>query len=152
MTEKVIETLKQYRQKKIFEKEAGGQLFAQFDGADTYIVDATPPNPSDKRGRFSFRPDRNIQQIDIARRYTMGLHFAGDWHTHPQPIPSPSSIDIASMIECFNKSKHGLKAFLIVIVGVAEPPLGIYVGLVRNNTIEKMNLDTIHPPLTSARW
>lgn len=81
-----------------------------------------------------------MQLADIANCYKEGLHFVGDWHTHPQAIPNPSSVDIRSMIECFNKSKHGLKAFLIIIVGAADPPQGFYVGLVTGNEVKALKL------------
>jgi hypothetical protein len=64
----------------------------------------------------------------------------GDWHTHPQSVPSPSSADISSMVECFSKSRHELKAFLMVIVGTADLPEGLYVCLVDGNGVARLEL------------
>ncbi len=109
--------------------EAGGQLFARFEGEDIHVVEATGPSRADRRSRFSFFPSRKKEQTDIASRYRKGLHFIGDWHTHPEDLPRPSSTDIESINDCFRKSKHELSAFVLVIVGRNTPPGGLHVSL-----------------------
>jgi len=138
LTDKVIETFARYRQRKFFQTEAGGQLFAEFSGADTFIVEATPPRETDKRRRYSFQPDRELQLSDIENRHVHGRHYVGDWHTHPQRVPNPSPVDIGSMVECFHKSSHVLKAFILIVVGTSIPPKGLYVGLVQNGSFRRM--------------
>jgi integrative and conjugative element protein (TIGR02256 family) len=126
------------RQMTIRDSEAGGQLFAKFDGSKTIVVEATGPKPLDKRSRFGFIPSRWLERLEIRAQYKMGKHFVGDWHTHPQPIPSPSSEDISSMIDCFSKSHHELKAFLMVIVGTANLPEGILVCVVDTHGVKPL--------------
>lgn len=109
--------------------EAGGQLFARFEGEQIHVVEATGPCRTDRRSRFSFLPSRKREQTDIASRYRKGLHFIGDWHTHPEDVPRPSSTDIESINDCFRKSKHELSAFVLVIVGRHAPPDGLHVSL-----------------------
>jgi proteasome lid subunit RPN8/RPN11 len=58
-----------------------------------------------------------------------GLHFVGDWHTHPEPIPTPSPSDIRTIEEAVAKSRHHLHGFLMIVVGSSEFPIGLYVSL-----------------------
>jgi len=144
LTDDAIGTMLRHRQMKAKDPEAGGQLFARFeeDGAAT-IVEATGPKPKDKRSRCLFIPDRWLQRAEIKALHGEGKHFVGDWHTHPEAIPSPSAEDVASMIDCFRKSRHELQAFIMIIVGTTEPPEGLFVCLVNENGINKLtNIST----------
>lgn len=139
-TSEVINFLLHHRQKNIFASEAGGQLFARFDEGTTTIVAATGPTRLDKRFRYGFIPSRFLQRQEIQTMHASGKHFVGDWHTHPQPRPVPSSEDVASMIDCFRKSRHELMAFVMVIVGTAELPDGLYVALVGKEGVTRLDV------------
>lgn len=140
LTDDAIASMVRHRQKSIKDKEAGGQLFARFEGDDAIIVEATEPKALDKRSRYGFIPSKWLQRQEIKSKYKQGMHFVGDWHSHPQPVPFPSGDDKESMIDCFCKSRHELKAFLMVIVGTAEPPGSFYVCLVDGREITKLIL------------
>ena len=142
LTEKAVESMVRYRQISINSDEAGGQLFAKFEGCNTIIVEATKPKALDRRSRYGFIPSQWLQRMEIRSQYKLGNHFVGDWHTHPQPIPSPSGEDVKSMVDCYRKSRHELKAFLMVIVGMAETPENLFVCLVNRNGISKLRLHT----------
>ncbi|WP_074669435.1 Mov34/MPN/PAD-1 family protein [Geoalkalibacter ferrihydriticus] len=135
LNNEVVASLVRHRQLSAKDKEAGGQLFARFDGGNTIIVEATEPKLLDRRGRYGFLPNRLLQRQEIKARHKKGRHFVGDWHTHPQPIPSPSGEDIRSMVDCFRKSRHELKTFLMIIVGTEEPPEGLLVCLVNERGV-----------------
>lgn len=135
LTDEVLSVLLQHRQLKGADKEAGGQLFANFQDVDTFLVQATKPKRHDKRTRFGFAPNQWLQKLEILAQHKKGLHFVGDWHTHPESVPTPSRDDLTSMIDCFTKSRHELEAFLMVIVGTAEPPKGLFVALVNRNEL-----------------
>jgi integrative and conjugative element protein (TIGR02256 family) len=141
LTDAVLVTMNHYRQKEQSDKEAGGQLFAKFEGSDTVIVEATPPKWCDRRGRHHFQPNRWIQQQDIQKRYTQGLHFVGDWHTHPEPVPHPSQEDFRNMQECFKTSLHDLHAFIMVIIGYEQVPAGLHVTLIEQDAIRLMTCE-----------
>jgi len=129
LSPEVLQHFHKHRQGSGKTTEVGGQLFAEFLDDRVRIVRATGPNTTDKRGWAWFNPDRRRQNAEIRRLFERGLHFVGDWHTHPEPQPNPSSLDLASMQDCFNKSRHQLKAFVMVIVGQASFPVGLWVGL-----------------------
>jgi integrative and conjugative element protein (TIGR02256 family) len=125
----VIGKFGKHTQKRSWHREAGGQLFATFATGVFEIVEATGPRKSDKRSLFGFVPDRKMEQAEIKTRYARGLHFVGDWHTHQQVHPEPSSTDVSSMRDMVEQSDHELPGFLLVIVGTAEPPDGLHVSL-----------------------
>lgn len=141
LSDPVLATFDRYRQLSPRANEAGGQLFAQFNGADTLVLEATPPKWLDRRSRSGFVPNRWIQQREIRERYAHGLHFVGDWHTHPEPVPRPSHDDIYSMIDCFGCSLHELRAFVLVIAGTRPAPEGLYVAIVDRSSTKQLKLD-----------
>ena len=74
-------------------------------------------------------PDRYAEQMEIDYWHQKGLHYVGDWHTHPESVAQPSAADIQSIRDSFSKSRHSLHGFLLVIIGTAKLPTGLYVSL-----------------------
>lgn len=136
----VVAHFAQNRQQRKIKTEIGGQLFGQFVNNEVRVVSATGPSTLDKRGWSWFRPDKRTQNLEIKRLFEKGLHFVGDWHTHPESIPNPSFVDLESMKDCFKKSRHELKAFLMVIVGRADFPKGLWVSLHDKASWERLAL------------
>jgi integrative and conjugative element protein (TIGR02256 family) len=118
--------------------EAGGQLFARFVAEAIIIDTATGPYRSDQRSRLSFVPDRVREQRDIIHWFRNGFHFIGNWHTHPEQYPRPSTVDIQNTAERFSKSEHELEAFVMIIIGTAPFPKGLYVGLINQTDIKRL--------------
>jgi integrative and conjugative element protein (TIGR02256 family) len=58
-----------------------------------------------------------------------GLHFVGDWHTHPEAVPTPSASDIRTIEEAVAKSPHHLHGFLMIVVGSGDFPIALHVSL-----------------------
>ena len=78
----------------------------------------------------------------------LGLHFVGDWHSHPENLPEPSFTDLASVRECFQQSLHDLKALLLVVVGRRAGSAGLWVGLVTRHTVRRLHPEqTINAPI-----
>jgi len=142
VTDAALATMLSLRQVKVRDKEAGGQLFARFDGSDVVIIEATRPTLLDRRSRYSFEPNRFLQRREIRKKHVAGLHFVGDWHTHPERTATPSGDDLASMQDCFRRSRHDLTAFILIVVGIAAPPEGWYVALVTAAGVQKLSLIT----------
>ncbi len=118
----VLEHFKAHRQVRAWHREAGGQLFARIDGARIIVVEATGPRRGDRRTRTLYVPDRKVERLEIEERFPLGLHFVGDWHTHPEKIPHPSDHDIRSIGESVLKSSHNLNGFLLAVVGSSNVP------------------------------
>ena len=128
-TEPVVAHLMNYRQNHPWQREAGGQLFARFGAGEIFVEEATGPRATDSRGRTYYKPDRHAERREIFERFELGLHYVGDWHTHPSQIPVPSETDIRNINECFEKSRHSLNGFILVLVGTAQIPQGLRVSV-----------------------
>ncbi len=149
LVDSVIETFREYKQDKRNKPEAGGQLFAEInDNKDVIIRRATTPKRRDKQGRYSFIPDLKQQNLDIQELFSIGLHYVGDWHTHPEQAPTPSHLDIQTVHQTFRTSNHQLNYFILVIVGMkTDDDLDLWTGLINNKKVRKLTfekLDTLH--------
>ncbi len=128
-TRTVVDRFWRYRQIRPWHKEAGGQLFAELESSRIVVVEATGPRRTDRRTRMTYVPDRAAERREIADMRLKGLHYVGDWHTHPEKFPVPSWPDDTSMADCFARSTHNLNAFVLVVVGTAKAPDGLSVAI-----------------------
>lgn len=127
LSHKVLSHFSRWRQLRWYQREAGGQLFARIGSGQILVEEATGPRWTDRRTRHTYMPDRRAEQREILRRHRQGLHFVGDWHTHAERVPVPSPLDLESMTDAFRRSTHALNAFVLIIVGQADPPEGLHV-------------------------
>lgn len=125
----VMEHFERNQQRRLFDREAGGQLFATFSTDVFTVVEATGPRRRDRRSRYSYVPDRSAEQTEIIKRYPSGLNFIGDWHTHPAAFPCPSPQDLSSIGDTVRRSRHVLNGFLLVVIGTGPLPENMYVGI-----------------------
>lgn len=125
-------------------KEIGGQLFARFTPESVDVTVATITKGKSRRTRFGFFPDRDAERADVVSLFKKGWHYLGDWHTHPQVLPTPSSTDERELIDIFVKSQHELPFMLLVVVGTTPPPAGLYVGAVTNSSVRQLNCLAVH--------
>jgi len=139
LEQNVLDHFVKWRQLDPKMSEAGGQLFGVVEGQSVKLTRATGPRNTDRRGRFFFIADRFAERREIRTLHKSGLHYLGDWHTHPQPVPKPSGTDLSSMADLFVRSKHDLNAFLMVIVGTAQFPKGLHVSLHETNAWSALN-------------
>jgi integrative and conjugative element protein (TIGR02256 family) len=128
-TKGALAVFAKYRQRHWWQREAGGQLFARFESSQIVVAAATKPGRADLRTRFSFRPNRRREQRDILKYHAQDLHFVGDWHTHPEAVPTISPEDAESVSELVRRSRHDLNGFVLVIVGTEVPPEGLSVSV-----------------------
>jgi len=92
----VIATLTRYRQRFFWQTEAGGILLGRRRGSHIEVVLATVPTQNDRRSTFRFQREAwgHAQVAAHAWVQTGGTtDYIGEWHTHPQREPVPSSID-----------------------------------------------------------
>ena len=138
LSQSVLEVFSAYRQLKA-ETESGGLLFAEFNFPQICITEASPPHSSDKRWRTFFIPNRVLQRRLIRSHFKKGLHFVGEWHTHPMAVPVPSGVDLESMTEAFSKSRHELNYFMMVIVGNSSEKLNLWVSAHNGTTYHQLD-------------
>lgn len=130
LTARVTEHLWKHRQRCLM-LERGGQLFGQFcrDGR-AYIELASGPLKARYASRTRYIPDRERERREIVDMYQKGLHYLGDWHTHPVNSPNPSPQDIETIRSCFLESEGAREALVMIIVGRALFPNGLSVSLI----------------------
>jgi len=132
----VLDHFQRYRQLSNSDSEAGGLLFAKISGTVISVEKATGPSFFDQRSRFSFFPNSLYAQCAIKKSFQEGLHYVGEWHTHPENFPRPSPRDIRSFRSVFQKSSHNLAGFLFVISGIE----GLFVAIQDKNGLHQLTL------------
>ncbi|WP_181884415.1 Mov34/MPN/PAD-1 family protein [Neobacillus piezotolerans] len=119
-----IKKMFKYKQVRWTDTEAGGILIGRILEEDNNIIidDVSEPMSTDKRSRirFSRKPDGHQEYMNEAYEREKGCCFyLGEWHTHPQRMPVPSSIDRKDWKRLL---KLGFESgcLLFVIVGIDE--------------------------------
>lgn len=136
----VLEVVLAHRQLGSLDLEAGGILLGLRRGDHLHVIDLTTPGPGDKRSRTSFkRSQRHHLERALERWRESGcvIDYVGEWHTHPEPQPSPSSLDRS---EWRAICAHRSDPMLFLIAGIGEE-LWAGVGL---------NSKLLHAPVPSV--
>lgn len=101
------------------EVETGGAMLGFKDLADnsfhvTVIIDG---GPKAIRERYSFKCDLDYSNMMIDKLISNSdgnLQYIGEWHSHPQIEPYPSSVDLDSL---YNMANSHTEEVLMVIFG-----------------------------------
>ena len=129
LSDAVVEHFTLHQQVRRDQAEAGGQLFARITRYEIFVEEATGPRPTDRRGRTHYTPDRQAERREILERFALGLHYVGDWHTHPERVPTPSHVDRFTISDCSRRSNHKLACFLLIVVGNGSFPECLHFSL-----------------------
>jgi len=111
-----VDTLNKWRQGD-GKTEAGGILIGYRRGDHLHVTQCTLPFPKDRRSRFRFfRQDVNHNKaaIEYWKRTNNKGYYLGEWHTHPQDFPEPSTIDVREWRKLTKSSLGSDLVFLIV--------------------------------------
>jgi integrative and conjugative element protein (TIGR02256 family) len=154
LSDGVLAHFDRHRQKRFWQREAGGLLFARFDLPLIAIEEATGPRRTDRRTRYSYAPDVDAERQEIQEHFRSGLYFIGCWHTHPESHPTPSALDIRNTSDCVRRSTHGLNGFVMVIVGQAEISRGLFVSICDRVTVHPLRTYAcrLSRPESLAEW
>lgn len=99
--------------------EAGGILLGYVRGKHIEVLEASEPTHQDRRLRYFFERMIHGHKSLADRRWyeSNGLvRYIGEWHTHPQEVPIPSSIDISEW-QVLAQDRVDRRPLLAVIVG-----------------------------------
>lgn len=102
--------------------EGGGVLLGRLvlDSNDIMVDTATEPGPKDKRRPFSFERDKTFHQDLVNRAWATSngtTIYLGGWHTHPEPVPTPSDVDIKDWIRTAKKAAYEQDCLIFAIAG-----------------------------------
>lgn len=123
---RVLQVLAGYRQLHQGAPESGGILLGYRRGSHLHVTEATAPLVPDHASRTSFfRSAGPHQQAALARWRESGrtVDYLGEWHTHPEHSPTPSTIDTGGWQRICSKRK---KPMLFVIAGTQDR---LWIGL-----------------------
>jgi integrative and conjugative element protein (TIGR02256 family) len=127
-SETTLHTFSNHIQASDSDCEAGGLLLGSVHGTHIVIEQATIPTAWDKRFRYLFeRMPFGHEAIALARwTASQGtIRYLGEWHTHPEDHPTPSSLD-RSEWNIISSRRRDKRSMLAVIVG----RMSMYVELV----------------------
>lgn len=135
-----IAAMRRYEQHAPDSLEAGGLLLGRYlrDGHDLVVDLVTEPMPGDERSRFGFYRDAEGHQraIDVAWRASNGTCvLLGDWHTHAEPDPTPSDVDLDNWRKMLAESEPGEARFFVI---VGQRTIRAWEGDTRTGAIRQM--------------
>lgn len=120
-------------------KEVGGILLGRIFSSHIVVDKATKPQLLDISNMFSFirNPFGHQQSINKAWKSSQGtVNYLGEWHTHPELYPKPSTDDIQFIKE--TRSYKGVDyPTLMIIVGMETD---LWLGLQSDNYLYKGTL------------
>ena len=99
ISKSVLEQIYQYRQTGSLSSESGGVLIGRqiISTGNLIIYLCTVPMPLDvcKRTRYLRKDPKHIEFFTTLRQRENNIYaYIGEWHTHPELIPSYSSMDL----------------------------------------------------------
>ena len=87
------------------------------DRRDIWIESVTTPMAQDRRTRFSFALRDPGHQWAVCGKFTCSggrAIYLGTWHTHPEPVPTPSRMDRGDWAACLRTNPGRPLAFVLV--------------------------------------
>lgn len=134
---KVIHEFQKYRQTGS-KLETGGMMFSSSVSSNIVEIDLiSSASDLDISRRFGFIPNKRSAQAIIDKNFENDFHYIGDWHTHPESCPSPSSQDLKTIKSLFIKSKHDLTFLVILILCQSNNFKNSYVAFANERMVYK---------------
>ncbi len=120
-----VAMMRSYEQHAPDSLEAGGFLMGRYlrGGFDIVVDRITVPMPGDERERFGFFRAQAAHQRELDEAWEKSggtCCFLGDWHTHAEPSPTPSPIDLDNWQRMLREDIQDDEACFFVIVGQQE--------------------------------
>lgn len=139
--EEVVSSLKLYIQDSHQIPESGGILMGKrLLNGNIIVTNITVPQQGDITRRHYFKKNKRIHQkisdklwVDSKRK----IIYIGEWHTHPELIPHPSSVDLRGWRLSVQNQKDE-KTYVFLIVGIKDFGLWSYS---KSNGLLKMEID-----------
>jgi integrative and conjugative element protein (TIGR02256 family) len=109
--------------------ESGGILIGQIKGNNIFIQKVTIPNQFDKSTRYTFVRNKEAAQIILDHEVVNNQNtftYLGEWHTHPEAKPTPSSQDLKMIKEQYTLGILNLPFVILIIQGISDIYISIY--------------------------
>jgi integrative and conjugative element protein (TIGR02256 family) len=105
--------------------ESGGVLLGRYilNCSDVVVDRITTPVAGDRRTRIRFfRSARSHQRVIDAAWFSSNgtCNYIGEWHTHPEPDPSPSLVGILDWRKRFLLDRIDSEVLYFVVLGTQQ--------------------------------
>ncbi len=129
-----------FRQQTRRATEAGGVLLGRhlLQAAHVVVDEVTIPMVGDRRWRTGFWRERPAHQGVIDERWVESrgtCQYLGEWHTHPEAVPHPSSVDRCDWLRRLAQDTYETISLFFIIVGTAK--LCVWEGT-REGTLQQL--------------
>lgn len=118
LSDEVLEVFRAYVQTG-GKPESGGILLGTVHERGILVTLATKPTRWDRQFRYLFERLPFVHRAVARRQWKSSeglVRYIGEWHTHPQDIPTPSGIDVEEWGKLANQ-RADKRPLLAVIVG-----------------------------------
>lgn len=128
VTEEVVNTFHKYKQLRNEAHESGGILLGKVYN-DLIIIDqVSEPSKEDDSGRYYFF--RNVKKaqriVEHAWKESNGERiYLGEWHTHPENVPTPSKDDRTLLKNMLKHSRMNIDFLFMIIIGRVKPYMAV---------------------------
>lgn len=116
----ILTFIDEYR-RKLPSLEAGGIILGRIlPDKHILVEELTHPSDKDKRGYFFFERNRAAAQQIINDKWTETNGekiYLGEWHTHNEKYPKPSTRDLKMIKTQLETSKMEIDFLLLLIIG-----------------------------------
>jgi len=117
---------------KHYPKEFGGLLIGYYsEDFKTCFIETTILPKKYKSSRYFFEREKEGLKLNLTNFYNSipRLIYVGEWHTHPDGIPSPSGTDMNAMIEIGESDDVNIENPLLLVLGInpSKMDVGAYV-------------------------
>ncbi len=122
----VIQVIDSFRQLKTLDKEAGGIMIGEYRDKHLRVTGLTRPGVLDHRYRNGFHRKSPHHQAYATMCWIQSKSlqvWLGEWHSHPEDHPTPSSIDLDNW-----KSKLPNRHMILIIQGRISRWWGLWDG------------------------
>ncbi|MEW5953163.1 MAG: Mov34/MPN/PAD-1 family protein [Bacillota bacterium] len=124
--------------------ESGGLVAGRYllDCDDIVIDVVTVPMKGDIQERYFFKKNAINHQrlLEMHWKQSKGTcNYIGDWHTHPEPIPHPSSHDCDQWLKVLKETKTDQVFIFFIVVGTQQ--VRIWQGFRKSGKIREIFLE-----------
>ncbi|WP_285767516.1 Mov34/MPN/PAD-1 family protein [Peribacillus sp. SI8-4] len=141
ISDRVNALFHEYRQIGNKDREAGGVLLGRFiqSSLDVVVDRGTAPMKRDIRKRYFFKKHRDDHQEIVQSIWEESMetcNYLGEWHTHPEPHPTPSAHDIKEWKRVLKDTICDSDELFFIIVGTES--IGVWTGNRKRLEVKKL--------------
>jgi len=121
IADQVFDKMQRFKQDTFDKPESGGILLGYYiENSSFTITDVTIPSDLDKSSRFNFIRAKKSAQKAINKYFKESggkKIYLGEWHSHPEDLPTPSQLDCKSIKEQIIFNKLNSNTIFMIIIG-----------------------------------